>query len=171
MFFWKKEAPEEDKNPHQTDALAVTRRILDGMGVEATIEHLKRDERLVLNLSCGQDDNMVIGRKGKTLEALQFIINRIVCKRFPDEKPVLIDVGGYRERRRHNLEELSRRSAQKVKDTVYPVIIGPYNAYERHIVHSVVQDDPEVFTESQGEGDFKKIVFRLRNAEEPSTGE
>jgi spoIIIJ-associated protein len=152
----KKEEP-----PSETaEAQQVLQRILEGMGVEATIESFNRDDRLVLNAVCTPDDSMVIGRRGKTLEAIQFLVNRIVHRNNDEAKPILVDVSGYRERRRRNLIDLARRSAERVKETGYQVIVGPYNAYERHILHSSITEDPVVTTESLGEGDQKKVVFK-----------
>jgi len=151
----------KDETPPETpEAQQVLQKILEGMGVQATIESSQRDDRLILNAICTPDDSMVIGRKGKTLEAIQFLVNRIVNRNQDEAKPILVDVSGYRERKRKNLIDLARRSAERVKETGYQVIVGPYNAYERHILHSAMADDDTVTTESLGEGDQKKVIFK-----------
>jgi spoIIIJ-associated protein len=171
MFFWKKPAAVEP-SPHQVESLRILNRILDGMGVNASMEILSRDDRLLFKLACGEDDSVVIGRKGKTLESIQFLVNRMVGRTFPDEKPVVIDVSGYRERRLRNLTELSRRSVERVLDTGHAILVGPYNAYERHIIHNAVKEtDHRILTESQGEGDYKTILLKLRSSEDLNTGD
>ncbi len=157
---------------HEEEAQKILKRILDGMGVSATIESFHRDDRLVLNAICAPDDSMVIGRRGKTLEAIQLIVNRIVNRKSTVKKPILVDVGGYKERRQRNLIDLARRSAKRVQETGYQVIVGPYNAYERHVIHTSLKEDSPVATESIGEGDLKKIIFKIRAQEDqPAIGD
>ncbi len=86
---------------------------------------------------------------------------------FGSRVPVMVDTSGYRERRVRHLTDLAHRSANKVRDAGCQILIGPFNAYERHIIHSAVQDDAQVTTKSLGEGDLKKILFKPNNLEDP----
>lgn len=139
--------------------------ILAGMGIEGSIEVLVQDGQVKLNVFCGEDSSIVIGRKGQTLEALQVLVNRIVLRKFPGdigETKVLIDVEGYRDRRRLNLLDMAHRSAEKVRDTGESVLLSPLNSYERFLVHSALKDEEDIVTKSRGEGLMKQICIQLR---------
>ncbi len=166
MFWWGKKKKSDKEAAQTAEVREILQTILEGMGVEATIETSERDDRLILNALCGPDDSMVIGRRGKTLDAIQLIVNRIAGRRLELDKRILVDVSGYRERRRCNLIDMATRSVERVQETGLQVLAGPYNAYERHIIHSTVQDDPQVTTVSQGDGDQKKVAFKLAGPEE-----
>jgi spoIIIJ-associated protein len=151
------------------EARAILRRLLEGMRAEGEIDMWCQDGKIVLSVSTGDDANHLIGRKGRTLEAIQLVTNRILRKFAAGEgPPILVDVAGYRERRLRNLTVLAERSANQVRETGSPVTAGPFNAYERHLLHSVLREDPGVLTESLGDGDLKKIVFRVRPSDEAS---
>lgn len=144
------------------EALSVLNRILAGMGIDASTSASVSGDRLILNISSGPDDNILIGINGRTLDAIQLLVNRILKRERTDRKPFIIDINGFRERRRNNLVELAHRSAEEAVNMETPVTIGPYNAYERHIIHSALKDDANVTTESQGDGSFKEIVITPR---------
>jgi spoIIIJ-associated protein len=133
--------------------------ILEGMGIDAGIELSLRDEQVRLNILCGDDSSVVIGRKGQTLEALQVIVNRIVLRMFDDPAParIVVDVEGYRERRRNNLLDMARRSADSVRETGESVLLSPLNSYERFLVHTALKEEEGIVSKSQGEGAMKQI--------------
>jgi spoIIIJ-associated protein len=144
--------------------------ILAGMNVEAKVESSYKDGQVVLNVVGGEDSSIVIGRKGQTLEALQTLVSRITACRFPEvagnRLRILIDVAGYRERRRQNLVDMASRAAEEVLETGEPVALSPLNSYERYLVHSSLKDEPGVTTSSVGEGAMKQIVISLAEAPE-----
>jgi spoIIIJ-associated protein len=142
--------------------------ILTGMKVEAEVGSSLRDGQIVLDVVDSEDSSIVIGRKGQTLEALQTIVSRITANLFPDmarsHLRILIDVGGYRERRRQNLVDMALRAAEEVLETGEPIDLSPMNSYERYLVHSALKDEPGVTTSSEGEGAMKQIVISLADA-------
>ncbi len=157
----------EDRENHLFDeAKTILNTLLEGMGVKSSFEVYHHDGRTVINILCEPDDSIVIGRKGKTLEAIQTILNHILVHRHRDVLPYVVDAGGYRHRKRKNLIDLAHRSAEKVKENGYTVIEGPFNAYERHIIHAALHDTPGIVTQSLGEGENKKIAIKLQLVED-----
>ncbi len=110
----------------------------------------------------GDDLGILIGRRGQTLAALQYIIRLIVTHQAKARVPVVIDVEGYKQRRYGALQALARRMAEQVKERKKPFALEPMLAYERRIVHLALADDPDVTTESVGEGEARKVVIMLR---------
>ncbi len=139
--------------------------ILAGMKIDVEVESSLRDGQVVLNILESEDSSIVIGRKGQTLEALQTLVSRITANLFPDmagnHLRILIDVDGYRERRRQNLVDTALRAAEEVLETGEPIDLSPLNSYERYLVHSALKDEPGIITSSIGEGAMKQIVISL----------
>lgn len=141
---------------HARTALA---ELLQAMGVEAEIGWRELPEGgLRLNLS-GPHAGLLIGKHGQTLEALQFIVSRIVSRRLGDRTRIQLDVEGYADRRRQQLEQFALRVAAQVKSTGEPVTLDPMNPADRRIVHLVLQRDAEVRTASLGEGLLRRLVI------------
>ena len=105
----------------------------------------------------GDDLGMLIGRRGSTLASLQYMTNLIVSRRFKQNAPFSVDVEGYRRRREESLRALAFRMAERVRSTGRPVTLEPMPPSERRIVHMALADDPEVATESVGEGEARKV--------------
>jgi spoIIIJ-associated protein len=164
---------DEPKLPPGTDpqvaaeAEALLAALLERMGISPQISTRWVEGRLVLDALCGEDDKVAIGRKGHTLEAIQHIYSLMLRRRFLGELRATVDIGGYRERRQRNLRETALRSAAAVRDGGEPVVIGPYRAFERHVIHAALQGDEAVVTQSLGEGEEKQIIIRLREADAP----
>ena len=138
--------------------------ILEGMGIEADVEVDTRDGQILLDIVGGSDSSITIGRKGQTLEALQVLVTRITARQHPDvlgRTKILIDVEGYRERRRINLVDLAIKSAGEVRDSGEPAFLGPMKSYERYIVHSTLKEEQGIMTSSRGEGALKQIVIEV----------
>ena len=110
----------------------------------------------------GDDLGILIGRRGQTLAALQYIIRLMVTHQAKARVPVVIDVEGYKQRRYGALQALARRMAEQVKERNKPFALEPMLAYERRIIHLALADDPDVTTESVGEGEARKVVIMLR---------
>ena len=110
---------------------------------------------------------IIIGKRGKTLEALQLIVNLIVTKEFSKAKKVILDIENYRDKRRNTLKELAIKVAEKVKKTGKAQILEPMNPFERRVIHMTLQNDPDVDTKSEGIGNLKKIrIFPRRRRRE-----
>ncbi len=105
----------------------------------------------------------MIGKRGQTLEAIQAIVNKVVNKHNQSRTRVLVDIEGYLETRRENLEKTALRLAEKSKKIGKPMTLGPMNAYDRRIVHLALQDFSDVQTRSRGEGPLRKLLILPKN--------
>jgi len=107
----------------------------------------------------GEDLGILIGRRGETLASLQHIVRLIVAHQAKAWVPIVIDVEGYKERRYGALRALALRVAEQVKAKRRPFALEPMPAYERRIIHLTLADNPDVTTESVGEGEARKVVI------------
>jgi spoIIIJ-associated protein len=107
----------------------------------------------------GGNAGILIGKRGQTLDAIQTIIEKVVNKRNQNRIRVLVDIEGYLETRKENLENMALRLAEKSKKIGKPISLGQMNAYDRRIVHIALKDFPEVLTRSRGEGRLRKLVI------------
>jgi spoIIIJ-associated protein len=133
-------------------------KIIDLITTDATISIEKRSNRIVFNVR-GGNSAVLIGKHGQTLEAIQYLVEKIVNKNRKGRVGIHIDVEGYLEKRRMSLQRLAVNMAEKVKSTGKPAAIGQMNAHDRRIVHIALQDDNMVRTQSKGEGFLKKLVI------------
>jgi spoIIIJ-associated protein len=143
----------------------VLQHIVDCISPEAKISAEESSERILLNVA-GGNPAVLIGKKGQTLEAIQSLVEKIVNKHHNDHDKIRIqvDVEGYLETRKANLEKLAARLAEKSKRIRKPVSLGQLSAYDRRIVHLSLKDDPDVRTKSRGEGYMRKlIIFPKKN--------
>lgn len=106
-----------------------------------------------------EDSAVIIGKRGQNLEAIQYIVDKIVNKHTLERKRVLIDVEGYLEKRRENLEKMALRMSEKVKKTGKPSTISQMSSQDRRIVHLALKDDKSVRTQSMGEGYYRRLVI------------
>lgn len=107
----------------------------------------------------GNDMGVVIGKRGQTLDALQYLLSLVVNKRTDEYIKIKLDTENYRERRKETLENLARNIAIKVKKTRKPVSLEPMNPYERRIIHSALQNDKSIQTYSEGEEPYRKVII------------
>jgi spoIIIJ-associated protein len=136
-------------------------RILTLMGVPATVEVKpgEIEEEVVLDIHC-ENGGLLIGRKGQTLEALQYLLTRIVNERQTTEGPqVVVDIENYRLRRRKSLEDLALRLGEKAKRSRKPVAVDALSAADRRIIHVTLQDDPWLTTKSLGQGAYRRLLI------------
>lgn len=140
-------------------AIAALRDVLKYFNVgEVTIDEYEGDEgELILDIT-GDDLAVLIGRHGKTLEALQFLISAITVRKIGYRFPVIIDVESYKNRQRQKLEALARSSAKKAVSQGRSVKLRPMSPYERRIIHVALRDDNRVDTASEGEGAARHVV-------------
>jgi len=142
------------------DALAYAKtaleRVVAGITASAQVEGRAEGETIYLNIK-GDGSGLLIGRHGQTLDAIQYIVGRIVGKQLGEKRMVVVDTERYRERRRENLEQVSRRMAEKAKSTGRAVSLQPMNASDRRIVHLALKHDREIETRSEGEGSMRSI--------------
>ena len=140
-------------------AIAVLKDVLKYFNVgEVTIDEYEGDEgELILDIT-GDDLAVLIGRHGRTLDALQFLVSAITVRKIGYRFPVIIDVESYKNRQRQKLESLARSSARKAVSQGRSVKLRPMTPYERRIVHVALRDDPRVDTASEGEGPSRHVV-------------
>ena len=136
--------------------------IIGLMGFKAQVEGEKREGRVFLDIK-GNDSGLIIGKHGQTLDALQYIMNKIAAHRYRDLKEkVVLDTENYRGRRVAALESMALRMREKVRRSRKPVTIGPLNPQDRRVIHMALSTDEDVGTESKGEGFYKKMVIAPR---------
>jgi len=126
--------------------------------IEASIELKEDSERILLNIK-GDGSGLLIGRKGQTLDALEYLVNKIVHKGAEDKKRIVVDTENYRSRREESLVNLAQRLAEKAKRMGRPVTISPMSAHDRRIIHLALQEDKALHTWSTGTGLYRKIII------------
>ena len=131
------------------------------MEVEIDVVYDADEKTMDIDLK-GDDMGILIGKRGQTLDSLQYLTSLVVNKYTEDYIRVKLDIENYRERRKETLETLARNSAYKVKRTRRPVSLEPMNPYERRIIHSALQNDRYVVTRSEGEEPFRHVVVSLK---------
>lgn len=143
--------PEEDAKQFLTD-------VLKSMGMEATIEVQLVGDTLNIQLE-GPNMGVIIGRRGQTLDSLQYLVSLVVNKNRDNYLKVFIDTENYREKREETLVRLANKMARKVKKIGKTLVLEPMNPYERRIIHSSLQGNPYVQTFSEGDEPFRKVVI------------
>ena len=152
-----------------TQARDVLGEILKRMGIEATIEVREEEDRTVLDVK-GPEAGLVIGKKGMTLDSLQYLIGKIIHKGHEPaaegvaeaprgKKTIIVDAEGYRTRREASLIELAHRLSEKVRKTGHVVTVNPMSPHDRRIIHITLDKVPGVTTRSEGEGAFRRLLI------------
>lgn len=132
------------------------------MGLQVSIDRKTSRDGVLLSVSGGEDLGMLIGRRGDTLDALQYLVN-IVGNRYSDSHlRIVLDAEDFRERRRKTLEELSDRLAGRVIRTRKEVVLEPMTPHERKVIHSQLQNHPKVKTFSKGDEPNRRVVIALK---------
>jgi len=131
--------------------------LLDKMGVDAEVE-IREDEPITLNV-IGDDLGILIGRRGETLSAVQFVLNQMLNRKTGDWLGVIVDAEDYRLRREDQLRGLARRMADRARYYRQAVTLDPMPPNERRIIHLALADHPQVVTHSVGEGDDRRVVI------------
>lgn len=136
-----------------------------GMQVQIDMDYDQGENLVNINLS-GKDMGVLIGKRGQTLDSLQYLVSLVMNKKTEEYVRVKLDTEDYRNRRKETLENLAKNISYKVKRTKRSVSLEPMNPYERRIIHSALQDDPYVFTKSEGEEPFRHVVVMLKRDKE-----
>ena len=131
------------------------------MTVVVDMKYNADDNEMNIDLS-GDDMGVLIGKRGQTLDSLQYLVSLVVNKGNEDYIRVKVDTENYRERRKSTLENLAKNMAYKVKRTRRPLHLEPMNPYERRIIHSALQNDKFVTTHSEGEEPYRHVVITLK---------
>lgn len=137
------------------------REIVLAMGISVEIKTELKDKHLFINME-GTDMGILIGKRGQTLDSLQYLISLAVNKGNNPYIGVTLDTENYRNRRKETLEALAHNLAKRVKATRKQIVLEPMNPSERRIIHSTLQGDKYVTTHSQGEEPYRNVVISLR---------
>ena len=131
------------------------------MAVAVDIKYNEEEKSLEINLM-GEDMGVLIGKRGQTLDSLQYLVSLVVNKETEEYVRVKVDTENYRQRRKETLENLARNIAGKVKKTRRSVTLEPMNPYERRIIHSALQGERFISTHSEGEEPFRRVVVTYK---------
>lgn len=153
---------EQARNPEVDSILKL---LFEKLEIQADVETTVDLDDKVVNVNIiGEDTGDIIGKKGQTLDAVQYLISIIVNKKKGDYYRVKVDTNNYRERRQKTLENQAKNVAAKVKKTRRKVVMEPMNPYERRIIHSYLQSDKSVTTKSEGEEPNRKVVVYYKRS-------
>jgi len=152
------ELTEEELDKIADTAVASIQSVLGAFGIEATIDEYEGDEGEIILDIVGGELGLLIGRHGKTLDALQTLVAAITSRQIGYRFPVVVDVEGYRGRRREKLEDIAKRTADRVSRQGRAVKLRPMTSYERRVVHMTLREDRRVVTGSEGEEPFRSVV-------------
>lgn len=164
-------APKEPKAPidpktlmeQEKSAETFLGEVFEAMGVSTQMNFSFDEEERMMNINLiGDDMGILIGKRGQTLDSLQYLVSLVINKDRENYIKVKLDTENYRERRKETLENLAKNIATKVRRTGHPVALEPMNPYERRIIHSVLQNNKYVETHSEGEEPYRKVIVALK---------
>ena len=131
------------------------------MNVAVEVRYQEDEKTMDIELS-GEEMGVLIGKRGQTLDSLQYLVSLVVNRETEDYGRVKVDTEDYRQRRKETLENLAKNIAYKVKKTRRPVSLEPMNPYERRIIHSALQNDKYISTHSEGDDPFRRVVVTYK---------
>lgn len=138
-------------------------RVFDAMQISVNVNIVENMDEKVMNIDLSGDDmGVLIGKRGQTLDSLQYLVSLVVNKDGEEYVRVKVDTENYRQRRKDTLENLAKNISFKVKRTGRTVTLEPMNPYERRVIHSALQNDKFVETHSEGEEPFRRVVVALK---------
>lgn len=140
--------------------------VLKNMGVDTNVTLTENEDGAVINIE-GEDTGSIIGRRGETLDALQYLASMVCNKADKDYYRITVDSCGYREKRKTTLEELAKKIASSVQKNGRTAALEPMNPYERRIIHSVISEIEGVSSKSIGEEPYRKVVISSDNPRPP----
>jgi spoIIIJ-associated protein len=153
----------KEKTPQDAILKGAIISVTEKMGYDVSVVGIEKNEDGKTYIHMASDQaGYVIGKRGKTLEAIQFVVN-LVVQQFTGEPPrILLDIENYRERRANYLTDIALKIAQAVKKTKKSRLMEPLNPYERRIIHMALQEDGIVETESEGHGIYKRVRIKMK---------
>jgi len=152
------ELTDEELDRVADQAVAVINDILGMLGLTASIEEYEGDDSEIILDIVGDDLGVLIGRHGRTLDSLQILVSAIAHRRLDLRYPTVVDVSGYRHRRRLKVEEMAKRAADRAARGGRPVPMRPMTSFERKVVHVALRNDRRVRTESEGAEPYRQVV-------------
>jgi spoIIIJ-associated protein len=133
-------------------------RILEHVQLPTVVEAESRDNQITLNI-ISNGSGLLIGKRGKTLQALQYLVGKILQRETGEAVSLVVDTENYRSKRESGLLELAQQLSEKVKKARRPLTTGPLNAHDRRVIHLALKEDQEIRTKSKGEGNLRKVVI------------
>ena len=149
---------EETSTSLLPQAQEILEQLLEKMDESGKVKASQEDDRIILNIET-EDAGLLIGKQGQTLEAIQYLITKILAKKSRRKVRITIDVESYRARHNDALVQLALKNGDKVKRSGKSVTLNPMNPHDRRIVHLTLQTDKELKTMSRGEGLYKKVII------------
>lgn len=157
------ERPSDEDIDKMADAAAVAiQEILRAFGLSCEVDEYEGDYGEIILDVVGDDLAILIGRHGRTLDALQTLTAAVAYRTSGVRYPLLVDVAGYRYRRKAKLDEMAKQAADRVRRTGKPVKMRPMSSYERKVIHMALREDARVLTASEGEEPFRQVVVMPR---------
>ena len=151
------------KNSVPDNAKNFLKEVFDAMDLVVSVDAKYDEENRNLDVELNGDEmGVLIGKRGQTLDSLQYLVSLVVNKDSEEYIRVKVDTEDYRRRRKETLENLAKNIAYKVKRTKKSVSLEPMNPYERRVIHSALQNDKYVTTHSEGEEPFRRVVVTLK---------
>lgn len=151
------------KMTYEDIATDFLKKVFDAMNMVVVIQVIYQEEEHLMTIDLSGDEmGILIGKRGITLDSLQYLVSLVVNRNAENYIKVKLDTENYRERRRETLENLAKNLAHKVKRTHRPVYLEPMNPYERRVIHSTLQKDKYVETHSEGDEPYRKVVITLK---------
>ncbi|OPY58842.1 MAG: R3H domain protein [Pelotomaculum sp. PtaU1.Bin035] len=132
--------------------------IFNSMDLQVDMDVVEKEEVIFINLD-GRELGILIGRRGETLDAIQFLVNLSVNKNQEVRKKIIIDVEGYRNRREETLQKLAFKLANKARQRGRSVVLEPMSSQERRIIHNALQERDDIYTFSEGDEPYRKIII------------
>jgi spoIIIJ-associated protein len=152
-----------EKDTVENKAKRFLKDVFGAMGIPAETEIVYDEQNTTMDINIhGDDMGVLIGKRGQTLDSIQYLVSLVINKNCDNYIKVKLDTENYRARRKETLENLAKNIAFKVKKTRKPVSLEPMNPYERRIIHSTLQNDKFVETYSEGEEPYRKVVINIK---------
>jgi len=159
--FSLREKPADLEELHDSAAEEFLKEITAKMGLNLNMKVLGNDSCIFIDIE-GRDSGTIIGKRGQTLDAIQYLTSLVVNKNKEKYLRVVVDAENYREKRERTLEQLANRLADKVIKTRKSVRLEPMNPYERKVIHATLQSNPKVTTRSEGEEPYRRVIIELK---------
>lgn len=153
--------PDDLKPVEDAPALEFLREVISRMGLDLTVVASENDECLYFDIS-GKDSGTIIGKRGQTLDSIQYLTSLVVGKEAEKYTRIVVDAENYRQKREKTLEQLAVRLGEKVRKTGKSVRLEPMNPYERKVIHSTLQRNPSVVTRSEGDEPYRRVIIEQK---------
>lgn len=158
----KKEVKDEFKEVTSHKALTFLNELISNMGLILNLKAKEDKEGTIFIDIDGKDSATIIGKRGQTLDSIQYLTSLVVNKEEGPYIRIVVDCEGYRKKREHTLVQLANRLALKVSKTKRPMKLEPMNPYERKVIHATLQNHPHVKTRSEGEEPYRRVIIELK---------